>query len=55
MYIVTAYDGELPSVWTRTAPTREAVVRVQSIARATLAYFEGALLNDFKDSVLVSW
>ncbi|CAH2049628.1 unnamed protein product, partial [Iphiclides podalirius] len=52
MYIVTAYDGDLPSIWTRTAPTKEVVVRVQTLARATLAYFEGALLKDFKDNVL---
>ncbi|CAG5059007.1 unnamed protein product [Parnassius apollo] len=52
MYIVTAYDGDLPSVWSWVSPSREVLVRIRAIARATLTYFETALLQDFKDNVL---
>ncbi|XP_068622458.1 nucleolar protein 6 [Battus philenor] len=52
MRVVSSCDGELPGAWSRAAPAREALLRAQSIARATLAYLQKALLEDFKDNIL---
>nr|XP_034833632.1 nucleolar protein 6 [Maniola hyperantus] len=52
MYIVTAYDGDLPSVWSRGLPTKPVVLRTQLVAKATLAYVEKALLVDMEESIL---
>ncbi|XP_045776037.1 nucleolar protein 6 isoform X2 [Maniola jurtina] len=52
MYIVTAYDGDLPSVWSRGSPAKPVVVRTQLIAKSTLTYVEKALLVDMEESIL---
>ncbi|XP_063367938.1 nucleolar protein 6 [Cydia amplana] len=52
MYIVTSYDGDLPSVWTMQAPTKHTVLRAQALARNTLAYMENKLMKDMLDNVL---
>lgn len=54
MYIVTSYDGDLPSVWSATAPTEQVVCRARVLARSALDYMEKALMKDFKDNVLVT-
>lgn len=54
MYIVTSYDGDLPSVWSATAPTEQVVCRARILARSALDYMEKALMEDFKDNVLVN-
>uniref|UniRef100_S4NST8 Nucleolar protein 6 n=1 Tax=Pararge aegeria TaxID=116150 RepID=S4NST8_9NEOP len=52
LFIATAYDGDLPSVWSRRSPTKQVVLRTQQIAKATLAYLEKALLEDMEDNIL---
>ncbi|XP_013142491.1 PREDICTED: nucleolar protein 6 [Papilio polytes] len=52
MYIVTSYDGDLPSIWSRQAPSKEVLARAQAVARATLTYLEKALTDEYKDNVL---
>ncbi|XP_063383076.1 nucleolar protein 6 [Cydia fagiglandana] len=52
MYIVTSYDGDLPSVWTMQAPTKHTVLRAQALARNTLAFMENKLMKDMLDNVL---
>ncbi|XP_026317352.1 nucleolar protein 6 [Hyposmocoma kahamanoa] len=55
MYIVTSYDGDLPSVWSATAPTEQVVCRARVLARSALDYMEKALMKDFKDNVLAAF
>ncbi|XP_013174071.1 PREDICTED: nucleolar protein 6 [Papilio xuthus] len=52
MYIVTSYDGDFPSIWSRQAPTKQALLRVTTIASATLNYLEKALIDEYKDNIL---
>ncbi|CAH2087303.1 unnamed protein product [Euphydryas editha] len=52
MYVVTSYDGALPSAWSRAGPSPRAALRAQSLARAALRYAGTALLADMKDDIL---
>ncbi|RVE45335.1 hypothetical protein evm_010040 [Chilo suppressalis] len=52
LYIVTAYDGDLPSVWSSIAPSPNVLARVKTLARSALDYVTQALLEDMKDNVL---
>ncbi|XP_063539795.1 nucleolar protein 6 isoform X2 [Cydia strobilella] len=52
MYIVTSYDGDLPSVWTMHSPTKHTVLRAQALARNTLIYMEDKLMKNMLDNVL---
>ncbi|XP_072937991.1 nucleolar protein 6 [Epargyreus clarus] len=52
IHIVTAYDGELPGIWGRSAPTPNVLARAQTLAKATLEYVERALLEDYTDNIL---
>ncbi|KAM3958506.1 LOW QUALITY PROTEIN: nucleolar protein 6 Mat89Ba [Aphomia sociella] len=52
MHIITPYDGDLPSAWSRHAPTPQVLARAQALARSTLEYFEKSLLVDMKDNIL---
>ncbi|CAK1542398.1 unnamed protein product [Leptosia nina] len=55
MCIVTSYDGELPSVWSSSAPSRQVVLRAQALAKATLSYIEKALMEDMSDNILAAF
>ncbi|XP_059062073.1 nucleolar protein 6 [Achroia grisella] len=52
MYIVTPYDGELPSAWSRHSPTPQVLVRVQTLAKSALQYLSSSLLEDMKENIL---
>lgn len=54
MYIVTSYDGDLPSVWSAAAPSEQVLYRARVLARSALDYMEKALMKDCKDNVLVN-
>ncbi|KPJ11465.1 Nucleolar protein 6 [Papilio machaon] len=54
MYIVTSYDGDFPSIWSRQAPSKQVLLRAQTIATATIKYLEKALIDEYKDNILVS-
>lgn len=54
IFIITPYDGELASVWTRRAPSANVLLRAQSLAKSAIGYLEHSLLKETKDNVLVS-
>ncbi|XP_048484524.1 nucleolar protein 6 [Plutella xylostella] len=52
LHIVTPFDGDTPSVWSRQAPTKPVLCRAVALARSTIGYLEKALLEDNKEQVL---
>ncbi|XP_063894917.1 nucleolar protein 6 [Helicoverpa armigera] len=50
--IVTAYDGTLPSVWSKDAPSKQVLARARLLANSALQYMEKAMLQEYKDNIL---